>query len=197
MSQVLTRDTSTWSALNFGAQQLARRSARDTREADDFFAAYYFAGRTDYSVLTPGSAMILPFAPGAALGLMPPSAIKEREKKKRDYLDAIVAGAKLAVDMFAADEMDAPDFDLWKSAAIKMIPYVGTISAPLVHPLQLGGVSFEWHDAGLNIELRFRSELDIFVVIEDARSEIPEFLGKDPFLTNAVAALDALIRRQV
>jgi hypothetical protein len=118
------------------------------------------------------------------------------EKKKRDFFDAIKAGASLAIEMAMADEMDAPDFDIWKSASIRLIPYVGQVSPPLVHPLQLGGVSFEWHDAGLNIEIRFRGPQDIFVVIEDARGEVAEFMGKDPWLTEAMPALFALMSRQ-
>jgi len=196
MSQVLTNDTSTWSAMNSHAQNAAIRAARNSKDADDLFVAHYLAGRTDYRILTPGAVWGLPHAPGTALGLMPPSAMREFEKKKRDFFDAIKVGANLAIEMAIADEMDAPNFDLWKSASIRLIPFVGQVSAPLVHPLQLGGVSFEWHDAGLNIEIRFRGPQDIFVVIEDARGELPEFMGKDPWLSQAAPALFSLMARQ-
>jgi hypothetical protein len=79
MSQVLTNDTSTWSAMNSHEQQNARRIARNSKDADDLFVAHYLAGRTDYLVLTPGAVWGRPPAPGAALGLMPPSAMREFE----------------------------------------------------------------------------------------------------------------------
>ena len=67
----------------------------------------------------------------------------------------------------------------------------------LVNPLQLGGVSCEWHELGINLELRFRGLTDIFAVIEDARSELTEYYGPDGELLRAREALAVLAQRHV
>lgn len=196
MSQALAYDTSTWSAPNFRTGRSAGNYPWDTRNAEDFLDSGNFGRGVGRRVETPVSVMEFQPPPGAALGLATPSGIKARARKIKDFFEALQAGILLAISLVADDEIDVPDLNLWKSTISKMLSYAGQISAPLVHPLQLGGVSFEWHDAGMNIEIRFRGEQDIFVVIEDARQEIPEFYGKDPSLHKAGQALGTLIRRQ-
>nr|WP_294551640.1 hypothetical protein [uncultured Rhodopila sp.] len=43
----------------------------------------------------------------------------------------------------------------------------------------------EWHERGVNIELRFRRVFDVYAVIEDARGIVPDFHGRDPSLQHA------------
>ena len=61
--------------------------------------------------------------------------------------------------------------------------------APLVLPLQNGGIGAEWHDLGLNIELQFRKPYHIYTVLEDARGVIPPLHGRDVHLVQARTAL--------
>ena len=71
------------------------------------------------------------------------------------------------------------------------------LPVPLILPLQNGGIGAEWHDHGMNIELRFRNPYDIYAVLEDARGAIQPFYGRDPFLVQTRAALRELSTRAV
>lgn len=134
-------------------------------------------------------------SPGTALGVTTPSAVRLEIERRAAFRDAFVAGAELAVEMSEADEMDPPDSDIWNRAAGLLSTFAPLVPSPLVHPLQLGGLSCEWHDRGLNIELRFRRDSTVFAVIEDARREVPEFHGRDPSLSRTLQALGALSER--
>ena len=69
--------------------------------------------------------------------------------------------------------------------------------APLVLPLQNGGIGAEWQVFGMNIELRFRNPYHIYSVLEDARGVIPPFHGRDPHLVQARTTLRELATRAV
>jgi hypothetical protein len=98
--------------------------------------------------------------------------------------------------MVAADEMDPPDPEVWRFAETLLVSFAEFLPPPLVHPLQLGGVSCEWHERGMNIELRVRGLGDVFTVIEDAQNALPNFSARDPDLRHAIRALQVLQSRQ-
>jgi hypothetical protein len=97
--------------------------------------------------------------------------------------------------MAAADEADPPSMEIWQNAWDALAFFQTKLPAPLLAPLQLGGLSAEWHERGMNIEVRFRGAENAFVVIQDARKEVPEFLGPDPKLIRARGALEKLSAR--
>jgi hypothetical protein len=65
----------------------------------------------------------------------------------------------------------------------------------LILPLRNGGIGVEWHDRGLNIELRFRAANETYVVIEDAMDGVRTYHGRDPEFVHAELALGGLQRR--
>ena len=69
--------------------------------------------------------------------------------------------------------------------------------SPMMLPLQGGGVGAEWHDFGLNIELRFRNVYDVYAEVEDARGIISEHHGRDPHLRLVQPALREFSRRSL
>jgi hypothetical protein len=190
-------DTSTWASKSTsGSGWSGRGFTLRGRDIGAFFAHQDLAGAT--LPWRDGSSFASAFspAPGVALGMATPSVIKAAAEKLRDFAEAVRAGIILALEMAAADEIDQPHLEIWKSALLKILPYASLITAPLVHPLQLGGVGLEWHDHGMNIELRFRGEDDVFAVIEDARGELQEFYGRDAGLRRSSAALNLFMQRQ-
>lgn len=107
-----------------------------------------------------------------------------------------------AILMLEHDETEAPDIVCWKLAYHFLSRFFGNalfanLQLPLILPLDDGGVSAEWHDHGLNIEVRFRSSNSYYVVIEDARAQIPEYRGRDPLLARVIEAISALARRSI
>lgn len=134
-------------------------------------------------------------AGGTVFGATPPKALMERRRRLEEYLLSFEDGWELARAMAAADEADPVNVNVWCAAEKAFSDLAEHLPAPLVHPLQLGGVSVEWHAAGLNIEVRFRGTDDIFVIVEDARSDASKFYGSDPTLKHAGSALRELARR--
>lgn len=134
---------------------------------------------------------------GAALGATTPREVRVEAMREQEFAAAFNAASELASEMVAADEIDGPDPDIWNSAWTSLSPFAAKLAAPLVNPLQLGGVSCEWHERGMNIELRFRGRDDVYTVVEDATGEAPEFFGRDAGLRRAVNALRILVARQV
>ena len=132
-----------------------------------------------------------------ALGMVSFSFYQMYEDKKQKLREAMIAGAELAQEMVEADEMDPPDVGVWRMAVIRIDPFVGRVNPPLVYPLQLGGVSLEWHENGINLEIRFRGQEDIYVVIEDAEKELVEFHGQDFDFAQTQCALETLVSRQL
>ena len=134
---------------------------------------------------------------GVALGANTPSAVRADVQRERDYREAFDTAAELAAEMLAANEMDAADPVIWRFALESFLPFAWLISPPLVNPLQLGGLSCEWHEHGMNIEVRFRGVSDVFTIVEDALGEMPDFHGRDSTLGHALDALSLFAKRQV
>jgi hypothetical protein len=123
---------------------------------------------------------------GAALGWHDPKAWQRTEAFRRAFDDAL----DVAREMVADDAADPPDFNIWNNAVERLGPYASVLPAPLVGLLQLGGVSVEWHECGLNIEVRFRKDTAPYVVIEDVRGVCPAFHGRK----DSASALDFALR---
>jgi hypothetical protein len=117
------------------------------------------------------------------------------EQRIRAFAEAFADGIELAEQMECSGELGPPNTNVWKHALSVLIPWAAKLPAPLVAPLQSGGVSVEWHDHGLNIEMRFRGLKDVFAVIEDASDQIEDYFGRDPNLERASVALDMLASR--
>ncbi len=197
MSDAAVLTTSTW----------ALRAPTRSRAADDVQAT---AGRSLVSgsvwlttdTLRALKAFRLPSmvsvpAASAALGATTPRDVRAEALREQDFAAAFNAAAELAHEMVTADEMDLPDPDIWNCAWTSLSQFAAKLTAPLVNPLQLGGVSCEWHEHGMNIELRFRGINDVYTVVEDVRGEAAEFHGRDPGLIRATNALRILVARQV
>ena len=138
-----------------------------------------------------------PVSRAASLGVTSPRDYASATAAMQDYLESFRSAGTLVQDMIASGDIDQPDTALWQHAIVALAPYAARIEKPLVYPLQLGGVSVEWHAEGLDIEIRFRGVGDIFTVVKDARNERPRYLGRDLELARATAALRALAARTV
>jgi hypothetical protein len=106
-------------------------------------------------------------------------------------LDALTEASELSETMVSEDEASPIDDQTLSYAIGALTPLFISmeIPAPLILPLQNGGIGAEWHDFGMNIELRFRNPYHTYAVLEDARGVIPPFHGRDPRLVQAHTAL--------
>lgn len=133
----------------------------------------------------------------SALGATTPGEVIAGVRRLNELFDAFDSALDMALECAIADEMDPPKRDTWIFAWCILVIHTAAVPVPLplLSPLQLGGLSAEWHTRGMNIELRFRGFNDVFVVIEDARNEVSEYHGRDPALSIAAAALNRLAER--
>lgn len=168
MSNVMLERSTTW--LSAGTTQTPWQNMR---------------GRQGYGSLPPGS----------SLGGISPTSTIQRIKRASGFDQAWKEAEEAAFEMSQDGEMAPLDRSIWNVAFDYLKTYSAILEAPLITPLQQGGVCAEWHEFGLNIELRFRSSRDVFVVIEDARSEISQFMAKDLDLEHATHALNLLSQR--
>jgi len=118
-------------------------------------------------------------------------------------LDSAFASA-FGEALFLAEqgEIEAPENRCWVFAHEVLNkffcdPRFAKVDLPLILPLDLGGLSIEWHDHDLNIEIRFRTSQPIYVVIEDALRQVSEYRGRDPSLTHSFEAITALSHRSI
>jgi hypothetical protein len=112
------------------------------------------------------------------------------------FFDALAEAGCMVED----DEIEAPDADTWNAANLALSaflagPLAEALDVPLILPMRRGGLSAEWHERGLNIELRFRGPTDVYAVIEDVRGEVEDYRGRDPHLARAAAAIAHLAAR--
>jgi hypothetical protein len=119
----------------------------------------------------------------------------DRSHRARHLVDAWLAAVSEAFEFAAEDGAAPPSSDIWAFALMALLKDCDKVSIPQINPLQLGGVCAEWHELGMNIEIRFRGVDDVYVVIEDAKGEIDSFYGRDPHLKSAATALLHLARR--
>jgi hypothetical protein len=145
-----------------------------------------------------------PVTSGAVQPDRPPASPAALTKKPSlGRLEAFVSALKdaieLADNMVAEDEGGPLDAQTFAYAVQALAPLIATTDVPpaLILPLQNGGISAEWHTAGLNIELRFRKPYEVYAVLEDARGAIVAHHGRDPHLVQTRAALRELGKRSL
>lgn len=131
-----------------------------------------------------------------------PAALTERSVRKRlvdELSKAFIDAIELSKTMVADDEAAPINDQTYFYAFSVLAPPVVTmeLSVPLILPLQNGGIGAEWHDHGMNIELRFRNPYHIYAVLEDARGVTQPFHGRDPGLVQTRAALRELATRAI
>jgi hypothetical protein len=131
-----------------------------------------------------------------------PAAFTERSLRATlvdELANALIEAIELSKTMVAEDEA-APINDQTYFYAVEILaPLIIAMElpVPLILPLQNGGIGAEWHDRGMNIELRFRNPYHIYAVLEDARGEILPFHGRDPHLVQTHAALHQFTTRAI
>jgi hypothetical protein len=114
------------------------------------------------STLQVRSEILRAVGPGAALGIRTPAAAVQTVHRATELLSAFTAAYEIATQTAADDEMDLPNLSIW-GLALTVLVGLGRsldVSTPLMTPLQLGGLAAEWHEHGLNIEIRFRGAAD-------------------------------------
>jgi hypothetical protein len=114
------------------------------------------------------------------------------------FIEALSEALELNATMVEAEEGDRIDDQTLQYAVQSLVPLIASheLPAPLILPLQNGGIGAEWHTSGMNIELRFRKPYDVYALLEDARGNTP-FHGRDPDLVHIRPALRDLSRRCV
>ncbi|MCA3278734.1 MAG: hypothetical protein ING10_05645 [Roseomonas sp.] len=129
------------------------------------------------------------------------SALSEGVKSRSNALDdAFARTFSDALQMADWEEIEAPDVDCWRVARRFLQVFFDdrlfpALDLPLITPLDLGGISVEWHKHGLNIELRFRPGGYVYVIVEDARRTIPKHSGRDPSFRAAIEGIVELALR--
>ena len=110
---------------------------------------------------------------------------------------ALIEAIELSKTMVAEDEAGPINEQTYFYAVEVLAPLIIAMElpVPLILPLQNGGIGAEWHDHGMNIELRFRNPYHIYAVLEDVRGEILPFHGRDPHLVRARVALHEFTTR--
>jgi len=129
--------------------------------------------------------------PGISLGQTAP----RRWQNIAKFREAFNLGLDCAGAMVSDDALDPPDPKIWNYALDAVRNFAGFVPTPLVTPLQLGGVSVEWHAYGIDLEIWFRSGAPPFVLIDDVRDAFPTFQGRDSHLSHAYTALKHLADR--
>ena len=123
-----------------------------------------------------------------------PAALTERSVRVtlvEELRKALIEAIELSKTMVAEDEAAPINEQTYFYAVEVLAPLIIAMElpVPLILPLQNGGIGAEWHDRGMNIELRFRNPYHIYAVLEDAQGAIQPFHGRDPFLVQTLAAL--------
>jgi hypothetical protein len=129
-----------------------------------------------------------------------PAALTERSVRAtlvEELYKALIEAIELSRTMVAEDEAAPINHQTYFYAVKVLAPLIIAMElpVPLILPLQNGGIGAEWHDRGMNIELRFRNPYHIYAVLEDARGEILPFHGRDPHLVRARVALHEFTTR--
>jgi hypothetical protein len=122
-----------------------------------------------------------------------PAALTDKAIWERfaEFRKALSEAIKLSETMVFEDEASPIDDQTLSYAVSALTPLFISVEipAPLILPLQNGGIGAEWHAFGMNIELRFRNPYHTYAVLEDARGVIPPFHGRDPGLVQTHTAL--------
>jgi hypothetical protein len=125
-----------------------------------------------------------------------PKQVQERIER---FVAALNEALELSSSMVASEEADPLASDTLEYAIQSLLPFIMALEMPppLILPLQSGGIGAEWHESGINVELRFRKPYDIYAVLEDAKGVFGPFHNRDPELVHARSALRELSTRSV
>lgn len=131
---------------------------------------------------------------------IPGHGLSPRKVFLREFRAAAKAGDAIAISGGA----EARSARTWYHAGRALCGFVQKFSlpAPLITPLQGGGLGAEWHEWGLNIELRFRPHEDsasyrrVYALIEDAHGEIGSSYNYDNDFSKTRVALRELAARR-
>jgi hypothetical protein len=125
-----------------------------------------------------------------------PAALTQRivASKSSEFLRCFTDSVELSKSMAAEGEAAPLNLQTWSYAAQQLNSLVHNfdLPMPLLLPLQNGGLGAEWHEKGLNIELRFRSPYNVYAVLEDAKGKVGTFQDYDVNLERSRAALQEL-----
>ena len=121
----------------------------------------------------------------------------EHATRAEAFRNALQEAIDLSELMIAQGDGDPIDHQTFIFAVQSLLPFVVSLAlpCPMVLPLQNGGVGAEWHDLGMNVELRFRKLYDVYAVVEDAHNIVLHYHGRDPYLQNVEPALRELSHR--
>ena len=121
-----------------------------------------------------------------------------REGRAEAFRNALQEAIDLSELMIAQGDGDPIDHQTFTFAVQSLLPFVVSLAlpSPMMLPLQNGGIGAEWHDLGMNVELRFRKLYqDVYAVVEDAHDIVSPYHGRDPYLQNVELALRELSHR--
>jgi len=150
------------------------------------------AGAADWRDRAPGSFVVLPTI---LLSVLPDLADLSGEGPSMiAFREQIEEAIDLSQEMVEAGDADPIDWAVFNGAIRAVLRLAGNppASCPLIPPLRDGGVVMEWHERGLNIELRFRAGSAPYVLVEDAMRIVPDHHDRDPDLGHAAVALREL-----
>jgi hypothetical protein len=138
-----------------------------------------------------------PAAPPGGPAVAPALAAGADDAPTRAFHAALAEAMELSEAMVAEDDAEPIDRMMLDESVGFLLPVISSLGLPppVVLPLRNGGIGAEWHERGMNIELRFRRRSDVYAVIEDARGIVADYHGRDPSLQHARAALQEFARR--
>lgn len=135
-----------------------------------------------------------------ALGATTPKEIRDRQELRQKFETgfqrALDDALEEAEELIEEGELAELDNGTWNAAINWLLQLPVIVPPPQVFALQFGGVSFEWHCYGMNIEIRFRVEPRIYLLVEDICGEVPRYSDHTYDLALAVFALSILAERQ-
>jgi hypothetical protein len=131
-------------------------------------------------------------------GISPPQVNEYTADRKGEFIVAFQEALNQHNLMSSEADIDPIDPQTWEYAwqSLSAIAKTHDLPPPLVSPLQGGGVGAEWHDRGMNIELRFRAPYKVYAVIEDTLDQIQPLSDFDPHFAYVLPALQNFSRRK-
>lgn len=196
MSNVLTRDDFQPAQIPLSPRFMWKRGISDSTDTRQRVNSKWVSQESP-GVSHRQTSPVSPYrAENAAPEVMPhgsPAALTDKSIWGRldQFSEALNDAIELSETLVSEDEASPIDEQTFAYAMRILTPLFITmeIPAPLILPLQKGGVGAEWHAFGMNIELRFRNPFRTYAVLEDARGVIPPFHGRDPGLVQTHTAL--------
>lgn len=134
-------------------------------------------------------------APQIALGASTAEQISRDSDRWRAFTEAMAAAAEMSAQLVLEEDAEPASPEIWNDAVDLLVPLAPFAPTPLILPLRKGGISFEWHTAGIDLELRFRPGAGLYSLVHDARGKLPASQGRDRARDRGLSALRSLIAR--